>query len=330
MQAVVVEYVAYAEPVPSDLIVKKYELGIKSATVRNEMAEITELGFLEQPHTSAGRIPSDSGYRYYVDRLLVKDPLASDTQQKVLELTSEEQTLRDLVTQTTRFLSQVSGQFAAAETIRDADVMVRNVVLTALGPDRALLILILHNGLTENRFLDLPGQAILDDIGEANALLERYAAGKRLGTLTKFKTPPTSNARVSAIMEGAAKLIRSIAAELTKGQVVTAGEEHIFSQPEFRASAEALKTLVSSLNDESLRDALAGPSVTVPEIKIGREHPVARLAPFAVIRQTFFVGDTEAGTVALIGPTRMDYQSTIPLVDFTAKAISQTLTKLFG
>jgi len=331
LRAVVVEYVAYAEPVPSELIAHKYELGVKSATVRNEMAEITDMGLLEQPHTSAGRIPSDTGYRYYVDRLILHRPVGESAQQRVLDVTSEEQTLKELLTHTTKSLSRLTQLLTAAETIRDADVQVRHIVITALGPDKALLVMILQNGLAENRFLDLRAGTTLAHIGQANEVLAKSAAGKTLGNLSKLRVPTTGTPATDELLRRTSTAIKAMAKDLTKGHLITDGEEFILSQPDFQGNPEAMQALLASLSsDDSLREALAGPPSHAPEVKIGRENPSTTLFPLAVIRQTFYVGDNEAGTLALIGPTRMDYDTTVPLLDFTARAISKTLTKLLG
>jgi len=329
LRAVVVEYVTYAEPVPSELIVQKYALGVKSATVRNEMAEITELGLLEQPHTSAGRIPSDTGYRYYVDRLIHHAPISESTMQSVREATAEEQTLKDLVVETTKSLSRITQLLSAAEIIRDSGVPVRNAVITALGPDRALLVLILQNGLAENRFIELPKGTTLDEIGKANDVLGTYVSGQTLGKLIKLKLPSDGPPAVAMILKRTTTVIRSLAKDLTKGHLVVDGEEFIVAQPEFTSNPELVSRLIGSLSDEdSIREAMGGPASLSPTVTIGRENPRESLFPLAVVRQTFFVGDDEAGTIALIGPTRMNYDVTVPLLDFTARAISKTLTKI--
>src|SRR5690349_17253991 len=108
LRAVIIEYVSGAEPVPSDLIATKYELGVKSATVRNELLEMSDMGLLEQPHTSAGRVPSDQGYRYFVDRLIVGAPLEKEKRQRVKQATEEEDTLQQILRHTTKALSRLT------------------------------------------------------------------------------------------------------------------------------------------------------------------------------------------------------------------------------
>jgi len=146
LQAIIIEYVTAAEPIGSEALVQKYQLGVKSATVRNEMAEMSDLGFLEQPHTSAGRIPSDLGYRYYVDHLIVMRDVEEAAKHRVKNAVAEGDALQSLLRDTIRALSRVTHLLGAATTVRESQVTVLNAVVSALGPSKALLVLVLSNG----------------------------------------------------------------------------------------------------------------------------------------------------------------------------------------
>lgn len=331
LRAVIIEYIATADPVASDVITGKYELGVKSATVRNELAEITDLGLLEQPHTSAGRIPSDRGYRYYVNHLLTARPLASQTKGQIRSTADDEDTLRDLLAETTKLLSRMTHQFTAAATVKDSGVALRHAVITALGPDRAMLVLVLGNGHVENRIINLPAACTLEQVGEANEIIARTLADKSLGQLAKVKFVGGSNPRVDLLLNEATTLLRAISKDLTKGHLITEGEEYILAQPEFRRDLSVLDNLVRSLEDEdTLRSAVVGDRGAVDGITIGRENSSEQMHPLTLARRVFYVGENEAGTIAIIGPTRMDYDRGVSLLDYTAKAVSQTLTRLFG
>lgn len=327
----VIEYVTGSEPVPSDLIASKYELGVRSATVRNEMAEITELGLLEQPHTSAGRVPSDVGYRYYVDRLVAQRTVSLDESSRIRGAADEEEPLRELMQETAKALSRLTHLLSAALTVRNADVTVRNAVLTAIGPDKGLVVLVLQNGHVENRLVDLPTGVTLEHIGAVNELLTTLAAGVTLRQIERSKVPGSGNAAVDRLGRLCHTALRGMAKDLTRGHLVTEGEEYIFAQPEFLRSPDALASLVRSMEDEDTLISALGAPITGPgEVTIGREHASEAMRPLSMVRQTFYVGENEAGTLAIIGPTRMDYDRNIALLDFTAQAVSQTLTKLMG
>ena len=329
LRAVIVEYVSGAEPVASELIAQKYELGVRSATVRSELAEMSDLGYLEQPHTSAGRVPSDQGYRYFVDRLIVSGPLDKSRKKRVNEVTDEEDTLRGMLRHTTKALSRLTQLLSAATTLRDGDVKVINSVLSVLGPKRALLVVILENGLVENRIVEIPKGTTIDHVGRMNERLTKQCEGKSLRALTRIKAKATGERPMDRLSMSVTSVLQRVARDVTQGQLIIEGEEYIVGQPEFQRDALMLQSLVSSLEDgHAIHEALLAPGGTVPTVTIGSEHKDEKMHTLSVVRQTFSVGDDEAGTIAIIGPTRMNYEYGIRLLDYTALAISQTLTKL--
>jgi heat-inducible transcriptional repressor len=331
LQAVVFEYVAAAEPVASEQLVQKYQLGVKSATVRNEMAEMSEMGYLEQPHTSAGRVPSDMGYRYYVDKLIVERGLDQATKDRVLSASEEGEALQLLLRDTARVLSRLTQLLGVATTMRDQQVTLRHAVLSALGPSQALLVLILSNGHVENRMLECPPGLTLEDVGRANEQLSANLVSKPLKALARAKTPPIGqNAAVDKLMQTLWNTVRSTARDLTRGLLITEGEEFMFAQPEFQRDFGALNDLLTELVEGDVLYEAMSPTEGPKVVTIGKEHRDQRMRSFSVVRRSYFVGDQEAGVIALIGPTRMRYEYSIPMVNFTAQALSDSLSKFFG
>ncbi|MDI9640002.1 heat-inducible transcriptional repressor HrcA [Kamptonema cortianum] len=331
LRAVVIEYVTAAEPVSSDLIATKYSLGVRSATVRNELADITDLGYLEQPHTSAGRRPSDMGYRFFVDHLT--DPVQPSADEKgQITATQRDETLKDLVQESAKALSRMTRMMSAAVTVRDGNIEVRNAVLTALGPDKALLVVLLVNGHVENRIIECPHGLTLDHVGRANEILSKSISGKPLGSIAKMKMPGSSGEAVlDKLMSAVFQATITTAKDLTRGSLMIEGEEFVFSQPEFLREPESLERLVGSLSDEeSLRQEVGMLGSSDRKITIGREHSREMHYPLTIARQSFFIGDREAGVLAIIGPTRMNYNRNLTLLDYTAGAISQVITRVFG
>jgi len=330
LQAIIIEYVTGAEPVGSEALVQKYELGVKSATVRNEMAEMLDLGYLEQPHTSAGRIPSDLGYRYYVDRLIIGPSLATADKQRVREATDDGDALHELLRDTVRAMSRLTQLLGVATTIRESAVTVRTAVVSALGPSQALLVLVLSNGHVENRMIECPAGLTLDDVGKANELLNSAIVGKDLRDLSRVKAPTAGRPPVDKLLTILWTQMRGIARERTRGTVITEGEEYMFAQPEFQRDAGTLAELIQDLTDaEFLYEAVA-PTESPKQVTIGRENRQEKLHQLSVVRKSFYVGPNEAGVVALVGPTRMQYERSIPLVNYTAQALSESLTRFFG
>jgi heat-inducible transcriptional repressor len=330
LRAVIVEYVTGAEPVGSELLVQKYGFGVKSATIRNELAEMAELGYLEQPHTSAGRIPSDLGYRFFVDRLLPEKEVEQDAKQRLNQVRDDGEVLQKLLQEATFALSRLTHLMSVATTVKDVGLTVRNAIVSALSPNQALFVLALSNGQIENRMIECPVGLNLNDIGVVNETLLTAITGKPLRILARTKTTtlagsPAAEKLLSLIWNQ----IRSISRESTRGSMVAEGEEYMFAQPEFQRDLSALTSFLDYLKSSNvLYEAVASP--TTQPVTIGKEHKQEELHPFSVVRQSFYVGSNEAGVISLIGPTRMAYDAGIPLVSYTAKILSESLTKYFG
>lgn len=328
LRAIVIEYVTGGEPVASDMLVQKYDLGVKSATVRNELAEMSELGLLEQPHTSAGRIPSDLGYRFYVDRLILEKAI-DQSQQKALKDASEDtEALQDLLRDTIKVLSRATNQLGVATTTKGSNITVRTALVSAIGPTQALLIVALSNGHVENRLLECPKNLTLEDLGATNESLTIQVVGKDLKTLTKSKPLAAENPVRDKLLSLVWNHLRTIAKQLTRGKLITEGEEFLFSKPEFQRDAGALSELFRQLDETDVLYDAVSPKADV--VTIGRENRSEQLHRFSVVRKGYYIGGNEVGVVAIVGPTRMDYDGSIPLVNFTADALSRSLTRFFG
>jgi heat-inducible transcriptional repressor len=332
LRAIIVEYVSGAEPVGSEQLVQKYDLGVRSATVRNEMAELADLGYLEQPHTSAGRVPSDLGYRYYVDRLEVNDSLNENFKQKVKSVTEQSEALQRVLRDTAKALSRLTHLFSVATTVRHQEVTVRNALLSALGPNQALLVLILSNGHVENKMIECPPGLTLEDIGRLNEQLNLNVTGKTLRPLTKLKHPVhgVSSLAWDRLANTVYSAIRVLSRELTRGVLITEGEEFMYAQPEFQRDLASLSGLLDYLVDSDVLYESVTQTEHLQFVTIGKENKHEEMRRFSIVRHAYYVGEKEAGVIALVGPTRMSYEQSIPIVNFTARALSQSLTKLFG
>lgn len=322
LRAIVFEYVSTAEPVGSETIAAKYPLGVKSATVRNEMGEMLERGLIEQPHASAGRIPSDIGYRYYVDRLrpeVATDRLARGEAGEFLDTL-----LRDAL----GALARTARLLAVASTVSDPGIVCRTVAVTALGPAQALVVLALSNGHVETRSVACPAQLTLEHIGRANEALAHAAVGRGLGELASLPAFEPRDGAEGDLLEGAAREIRDVAVKLRRGRVLVEGEAYLFAQPEFRGDAVALEeTLASFLDGDELTRSL---DPRAGEVTIGREHGRERLRRFSIVQRPFRAGGVPAGVIAIVGPTRMPYETTIPLVAGAAELVSTALARAFA
>lgn len=332
LHAIVVEYVSTAEPVGSEALVNRYELGVKGATVRNEMSEMLELGYLVQPHTSAGRIPSDLGYRYYIDRLIITNEVQAAVREKLNKATREPGSLRDVLQDVTRTLTNLSQLMSVATTVRERDVTVRTAILSATGPRQALFVLALSNGQVENRIIELPVGLTLDDLGLVNDQLNQLLVGANLRSLSRPRkvAPSILHPNVERALGVIWPHIRSVARNVTKGTIVRDGEANLLRQPEFAANVHALTALLENLDDSNLLYESVMPGEQTQTVTIGKENRHESFHQLSVIRQSYFVGEEEAGVIALVGPTRMPYPDGIPLVNLTADVLSESLTRVYA
>lgn len=329
LKAVIVEYVEVAEPVASELIARKYELGVRSATVRNELAEMAEMGYLEQPHTSSGRIPSDFGYRYYVDHLVDPPEVAAQSKARIRGATEGQEAVRELVSETTRTLSRLTHQLAAGLTHVDRKVSIISAVLTSMGPEMALLVCVFSNHEVVNRRVECPAGMTVQDIGKVNETLYKMAADKPLSAIAKLKPETNVESIETRLMNNVIGVLKSIAKSHSKSHVILQGEHYILAQPEFRGSENAMNSVIDSFEqDDLLANAVANPNLKELRISIGRENENPQFESFSILRQNFYCGTDEAGTLAIIGPTRLNYDQNIAMLRYAAQAISDTLTKL--
>lgn len=351
LQAVVEDYVATAEPVGSQVLVTRYTLGVKSATIRSEMAEMSEWGYLRQPHTSAGRVPSDRGYRFYVNRLMPLPVIQTDEavhlRHAVASAASE---LSALLRQTCKLLAQMTHLPAVATPPDTGDTVLRQIFVSPVVGDKLLLVLLFSTGRAENRvfLVDRPAQPLSanDALHVANALNVRFAGASlsALRALSADETrsaPPPEIARFgphwTRLVREIAQVAQAVVASDTP--LVVEGSHAVLEQPEFRDVERACAILSTLQERAALLEMLGGTtSALAPEsaasatptvrMAIGQENGRVDWADWAVVSCAYFVGEKEAGRIGVLGPTRMDYARASASVGFMARTMSDFLTRL--
>ena len=336
--AVVRDYVETVKPLGSEELAARHQWGIKSATIRNELAELADLGLLRQPHTSAGRIPSDQGYRFYVDHLMVAQTL----EDAGLPLTDEEDQaleMERLLRRACAMLTRTTSYTSVATPPRPADTQVSQIFVSPAGDDRLLVVLILSTGQVENRLLCPPPNEASAPVSPAdvaalgNALNAAFA-GQALETLSSktFAAPAEFVPALRLLFDSAATAAQQMAlAAADEDSVYLEGANEILRQPEFRDVAK-IESLLETLQRgtllfQTLSRAILGTDVTVV---IGAENHVPTMTECSVVTASYYVGRRKRGTIGVVGPTRMDYDRAVPAVGFCSRALSRTLTRLAG
>lgn len=311
-------------------MVERYRIGVGPATVRHELAEMSERGYLEQPHTSAGRIPSDIGYRYYVDKLSEPSP-EPKAEKQVREISRGEAALDDLLLETCRVLSRLTQYVSVAATAGDKSLSIRSVAVTGVTRERVLVSVVLSNGIVENRIIPATSDLTLADLHDVSFLLSKATAQLKLRSVNKSPMPAAEHLKphVQELASSAWKALKSVCRSLSSGRVLTEGTQYLVEHPEFQQDVKSLATIVHALEDsETIFEALEPTGQKQTAITIGRENTADALQRLAIIAGRFYIGDEEAGAIAVAGPTRMRYASTVPLVETAAKALTDALNRL--
>jgi heat-inducible transcriptional repressor len=328
LRAIVEDYVQTREPVGSRALVDRHSLGVSPATIRNDMAALEEEGYIAQPHTSAGRVPTDKGYRLFVDRLTTVKPLSPAEKRAIAMLLDTAVDLDDVVDRTVRLLAQLTRQVAVVQYPSLSRSTVRHVELVPVGAGRLLVVLITNTGRVEQRHVEVGFDAEEGLLGELRARLNSAITGRRL-----TEVPPAVESLSEAFGPEDRRLVQavldavedSLAIEREE-RIVLAGTANLArSGPDFVGSIgpvlEALEEQVVLLRllGEMAEDA-SGVGVL-----IGRETAHAGLAETAVVASGYGSDGEVVARLGVLGPTRMDYATTIAAVRAVARYVSKIL-----
>jgi len=327
LRLVIEDYIATAEPVGSRTISKKMEQGLSPATIRNIMSDLEEMGYLTQPHTSAGRIPTASGFRYYVNRLLERRELARGDREHLLKLAGGEGGVADdLVRQASRALSGLARQASVVVVSRFSHQPLRSLSLMRVSSDRILLVTVLQGGWVQNRLIEGERDLSSDELEKINLYLNELAVGLTLPQLRRkiLGEMRREKARYDRIMRRALRLGSKALSETMPGEVFVAGRANILEQPEFAEDVQKLKRILRAFEEKSVIVRLLDRALDLDalQVSIGSENSVEDLPEISVVASGYHQGESAMGSIGLIGPVRMDYSRVIPLVEYTARLLT--------
>ena len=314
LDAIIRNYLETGEPVGSRTISKYTDLNLSSATIRNEMADLEELGYIIQPHTSAGRIPSDKGYRFYVDHLMQeKDREVTEMKEFVIEKTEKmEQVLKQvakLLANNTNYATLVSAPAYNTNKIKF-------IQLSHVDDEHILAVIVMNNNMVKNQMIDVESSLDNETLLKLNLLLNSALNGLsiqeiNLGTIAKLKEQAGSHSTiVGEVLDALANALN----ENEDLQIYTSGATNILKYPELSGSESATNLLSAfeeneellSLVTESLADQ---ESETGIQVYIGNEAPIQTMKDCSVVTATYDLGEGVKGTIGIVGPKRMDYEN---------------------
>lgn len=319
LQIIIEDYIATAEPVGSRTIARKYNLGISPATIRNEMSDLELLGFLEQPHTSAGRIPSAQAYRFYVDSMVKPGSLTPNDMALIDGWYRERvRSIDDIFQSTAKLLSRMSKNVSMVFASQDGSSQFSYMRFLPLDAHRAILCLITEDGHIDNCLVEIPlgmKQEELDYLAQrvSNKLHGRKLQEINNALLSDLHSDLTKDKLLFASL---LKAIQQMSAEQRGGKVFLGGTKQIFNQPEFQ-DADRIKELLGVLEEEQvLKDMLNAGADSGLRVTIGSENKFTGIKDCSMIQATYRLNGQVVGTMAVLGPTRMEYQKVISVMDY--------------
>lgn len=313
LRALIEEYIARALPVGSRTLVERYNLGISSATVRNELSLLEEMGYLAQPHTSAGRIPTDFGYRAFVDELLSESDPDNGEDALARELRESASDLDDLMDRTSQALARFTDCMTLLVPPRILSVDIRLVNLVLLTPQRLLTVIVTEDGQVFDRQMDLPRDYSQDEIGKTQEALNNILVGTSLSS-TSGELPLGA----SGVHDDLFRMVMAeILACLKDQNAIKAhplGISHLLGKPEFSDSSCLMPVLEELEGDTMLLRAFNDAAASEePVVRIGHENDSEALSSVSLIANRF--GEAEhSGLILIVGPTRMDYSQVLKAV----------------
>ena len=328
LRTIVAEYIASAEPVGSRRVVERARLDVSAATVRNEMAALEEMGFISQPHTSAGRVPTDRGYRYFVDRLAEQPPVDEARRELIQELIGSAHDLEDLLARTSTVLAQLTRLVSLVIAPALDAASCRVIELISLSTQTVLLLLVTDTGQVIKRQIELRAVVNEEDVDRARTVLNEYVRGRRMSDV---------HATVAGLVDAAPSelrdLLRGVSAATADGvgtevshDVFVGGQAALAGERSFER--DQLSHVLQLLEERVTLAQLLSQSTTgdEPFVRIGAEHDLEELHPTSLVAQRYRL--VTSGSVGVLGPTRMDYASVLSTVRTVADQLQQTLRDL--
>ncbi len=341
LKAIIHEHIMTAEPVGSRTIAKFYKLGVSSATIRNEMSDLEELGYIEQPYISAGRIPSDKAYRFYVDTLLnekegsiTNEELQRNIERLLKDFEYQKQGIQSIMTHMARMLSQLTQYTSVVSEPLVVTAKIKLVQLLPVSKSDVLILLVTDNGLVNNKLVKLKAGLSKQQI----KYLNNYFADKLIGEdlynvnslyLKKLEKELISKINISHdIMETFYTELFSLARQ-NDFKIYLEGTSYILEQPEFSVLEDLKKVLKIFDQEELLKELFIKMPDKEIEVMIGQENDIEDMHKCSIVFATYSSGNN-TGKIGVIGPTRMQYPRVMATVNIMSKVISKIISELSG
>jgi heat-inducible transcriptional repressor len=331
LYSVVTEFIATGEPVGSRTLAKKYGLDLSAATIRNVLADLEDAGYLAQPHTSAGRVPTEAAFRLFIDALMRIRQLSSDEEERIRELFEELHPGADLLRESGKLLSDLTGTVAVMMRPRIETRTVLKIRFIATRPGELLSVIVLSDGTVENRFVAIDGSFSDSDLERVHNMLEEAVSGRTLSALRDHfaETAAEQRDEVAKLRQIGLALVSSAIDKADRAMdIVIEGQARLLERPEL-VGPEHLRDLMRALEDRERLVMLLDRALSSNRVQVflGNETSENAGYPVSVVAAPYEEDGRPGGAVGVLGPTRMDYPGVVPLVGATADAISRALAR---
>lgn len=330
LEMLVARFIEGGSPVGSRTLSQSPELSLSPATIRNVMADLEDMGLIRAPHTSAGRVPTAQGYRFFIDSLLKVQPLTSSALKDIKQRLSEKTDAKELLTGTSELLSEVT-QFAGVVFLPNtSSTKFRQIEFVSMSHRRVLVILVTEDGRVQNRVISVDREYKPSELVEAANIFNQTYQGQPLSMVKNdlLREMQRDSERINELMNSAIRMASGILAQ-NDDDVVVSGEENLFNVPEFNAIEQIRKIFETFKARHSLLNLLdQSIEANGVSIFIGDESGYTGLNECSVVTAPYEVEGNSIGVIGVIGPTRMHYEHVIPVVDVTAQVLGNALTQL--
>lgn len=332
LKAIINEYVMTAEPVGSRTLARRYDFGVSSATIRNEMADLEEMNYLEKPHKSAGRIPSDKGYRFYVDTLMELRDVSEQQREKIKDnYESKAKEIHDIINQTSNMLSELTHYTSLVLTPQVHDSEFRKLKLIPLDSKHMLLVLMTDIGVVQNKVIIMPEELSRSELQKISRFLNEQLQGLSLSEIDENllnKLEKKLINKVDILMSDLNFLAGDLFRVSVDEKVYLGGTTNILEQPEFN-DIHKVKAVLRVLEEEELLYNILGTIYNSPEVEviIGQENEFDEIKDCSMVTATYQLGDRAIGKIGVLGPTRMEYSNVVSKVKIVAQILSNMLNE---
>ena len=330
LQIIIEDYISSAEPVGSRTIARKYDLGLSPATIRNEMSDLELLGYLEQPHTSAGRIPSAQAYRFYVDALIEPGTL-TDNDMALMDgwYNERRRNIDDIFQSTAKILSRMTQNVSMVLTNQQTIANFCYLKFLPLDSQHAILCIVADDGSIDTNVVDIPLGMSSEEMDYLAGKMSKLLEDRNLSDISVeiLQNVHTDVVEDKLIFSSLLQAVRKMTGRRQEQKVFLGGTKQLLNQPEFR-DVERVRNLLGILEEEKvLKDLLQGGEDSGLKVTIGSENKFTGIQDCSMVQATYRLNGQIVGTMAVLGPTRMEYGKVISVMDYLHKYLKTILDK---